>query len=463
MSMKKMTDDLKAKVAVNLHKIFDTISDGITICDPDGTFLMVNRAQCQILQVPEEGLIGKKPKQLIEKGLYNKSLVAEVVKTKTEAYDILKGRFVEVMSRCRPIFDEKGEVQLIVATVTNMMELNQLKEIIKRERRQSEIYLREIQHLRQILLLDSDFVCESTSMKSILESVKKVAPMNCTVFITGESGVGKEVIAKIIHTNSAQKNAPFIPVSIPAVPENLMEAELFGYEEGAFTGAAKGGKIGFFELAQNGTLFLDEVGDIPSNLQVKILRALETREITRVGGTKPIKLNVRIITATNKDMKLAIRSGSFREDLYYRLNVIPLKIEPLRERREDIWPLCSYFITKLNEKYNMNKELSVEVLDELKNYNWPGNVRELKNVVERLAILSTNDLITKDDAKSLLGSLYADERSSDSIWLDFKSFEKKKILETLKQTNGNKSKTAKILGISRSKLYRKLCSGAIDE
>jgi len=450
-------EELRNKVFSNLHKIFETISDGVTICGPDAEYLMVNKSMCEMLQISEVKLIGKKPKQLIKEGLYNKSLVYEVIKTKKEVCGILKfGSGVEVLSRCRPIFDENGIMQFIVATGANVTELNSLKRSIEHERRKSETYLREIEHLRKILLLDSDFICESPSMKSILQTVKKIAPMDCSIFITGESGVGKEVIAKIIHSNSPRKNAPFIPVSIPAIPENLLEAELFGYEEGAFTGSAKGGKIGFFELAQNGTLFLDEIGDIQGNLQVKLLRAIDTKEIVRLGGTKSIKLNARLLTATNKDMKLAIRRGIFREDLYYRLNVIPLMIEPLRKRKEDIWPLCLHFIKNLNNKYNINKEISIDILEELKKYNWPGNVRELRNFIERVVILSDKNIILKEDVKSLLEEMYNDARPSDSIWHDYKSSERNKILETLEQTNGNKSDAAKILGIPRSRLYRKL-------
>ena len=464
MKNKDGQEQLRDKVFSNLHKIFETISDGVTICGHDAEYLMVNKSMCDMLQISEDKLIGKKPKQLIKEGLYNKSLVYRVIKTKKEVCDILKfGSGVEVLSRCRPIFDENGILQFIVATAANITELNQLKRSIEYERSKSEMYLREIEHLRKILLLDSDFICESPNMNAILQTVKKIAPMDCIVFITGESGVGKEVIAKIIHTNSPRKNAPFIPVSIPAIPETLLEAELFGYEEGAFTGAAKGGKIGFFELAQNGTLFLDEIGDIQDNIQVKLLRAIETKEIVRLGGTKSIKLNVRILTATNKDMKLAIRRGIFREDLYYRLNVIPLMIEPLRKRKEDIWPLCLHFIKNLNNKYNINKEFSIDILEELKKYNWPGNVRELRNFIERLVILSDKNTILKEDVKSLLKEMYKDVKPSDSIWHDYKSSERNKIMETLEQTNGNKSEAAKILGMPRSKLYRKLNVYSPDE
>ena len=465
MKNKDVKEQLRNKVFPNLHKIFETISDGVTICGPDAKYLMVNKSMCEMLQISEDKLIGKNPKQLIKEGLYNKSLVYEVIKTKTEVCDIIKFRSgVEVLSRCRPIFDENGILQFIVATAANVTNLNELKRSIEYERSKSEMYLREIEHLRKILLLDADFISESPNMNSILQTVKKIAPTDCSALITGESGVGKEVIAKIIHTNSPRKHAPFIPVSIPAIPENLLEAELFGYEEGAFTGAARGGKIGFFELAQNGTLFLDEIADIQGNLQVKLLRAVETKEIVRLGGTKSIKLNVRLIAATNKDMKLAVRRGIFREDLYYRLNVLPLMIEPLRKRKEDIWPLCLHFVKNLNNKYNMNKELSIDILEELEKYNWPGNVRELRNFIERIVILSDKNTIFKKDVKSLLEEMYYnDTKSSDSIWHDYKSSERSKILETLKQASGNKSKAAKILGIPRSKLYRKLNSPSADE
>ena len=302
--------------------------------------------------------------------------------------------------------------------------------------------------------------------------------MDCTVLIMGESGVGKEVLAKAIHKNSPRRDMPFVPVSIPAFPENLLEAELFGYEEGAFTGSKRGGKAGFFEMAQRGTLFLDEVGDIPLNIQVKILRAIESREIVRLGGTKPNALDVRIISATNKNMVNEVKNRRFREDLYYRLNVVPFIVPPLRERREVIVPLSLDFLKSSNLRYNLNKNFSDEALEELRNYNWPGNIRELKNVIERLAIFSDHQKINDLDVREVLSSHKINEeaisafteyrggekpKSKKSILSEYESYEQSRIFEALKQAGGNKTKAASILGISRTKLYYKLKNNDVSD
>lgn len=251
-------------------------------------------------------------------------------------------------------------------------------------------------------------------------------------------------------------------VNIAAIPETLLEAELFGYQEGAFTGASKGGKIGLFEVAQGGTLFLDELGDMPYATQVKLLRAIEKGDIIRVGGTQAIHVDVRILSATNKDLALAVKEGRFREDLYYRLSVFPLRIKPLRERKDDIIPLVQYFINQYNTKFTLNKSFTPSALQLLNYYSWPGNVRELKNVVERMSILSNSDLITATDIQNALDfdtcqmPQPADTRSNTSIENEYEAYEKQQILQALRVCEGNKTKAAQYLGMTRSKLYRKI-------
>jgi PAS domain S-box-containing protein len=434
----------------------DSVSDAVIVLTPDSRVMMVNKTLCDILDIRAEEWLGKTPKQLISEGYIDRSTVYETVRTGKEVSDIVHTRNgLEVMSRCRPIFDRGGSLKYLVVTSTSLTELNQLRASLEKERRQTSKYLRELEHLRKTLLINEDFIFESPNMRSVLEIVKKISPMECTVLITGESGVGKEVLAKTIHMNSPKKGAPFIPVSIPAIPESLLESELFGFEEGAFTGSAKGGKMGLFEIAQGGTLFLDEIGDVPLNIQVKLLRAIESGEITRVGATRSIRLKVRIIAATNKSIEGEIKKGNFREDLFYRLNVVPIEIRPLRERVEDIWPLCSYFLEKINHKYGMKKEFTFEALEKLKNHKWPGNVRELRNVVERLAILSNSAQISADDVESILCSEPAPFHAQDLL-TELDSMERSSILNALKQAKGNRSRAAVLLGISRSKLYRKI-------
>ncbi|WP_457600597.1 sigma-54 interaction domain-containing protein, partial [Hydrogenivirga sp.] len=239
-------------------------------------------------------------------------------------------------------------------------------------------------------------VGRSRGIMGVLELVHRVAHTNATVLLRGESGVGKEVFARAIHFLSPRADRPFIAVNCGAIPENLLEAELFGYEKGAFTGAYSS-KKGKFELANGGTLFLDEIGELPLHLQVKLLRAIQEKEIERLGGSKPIKVDVRIIAATNRDLERMVKEGKFREDLYYRLNVVPIFIPPLRERREDIPVLAQHFLEKFRKEYNKEVTISPEVMDAFMRYEWKGNVRELQNVIERMVILDTDGVLTEED------------------------------------------------------------------
>jgi transcriptional regulator with PAS, ATPase and Fis domain len=231
-------------------------------------------------------------------------------------------------------------------------------------------------------------------MSNVINKIIKIAPMDSIIFIQGETGVGKEVVAKTIHYYSNRKNSPFIKINCGLIPENLLESELFGYEGGAFSGAKKSGKEGKVELAHNGTLFLDEIGEMPLSLQVKLLEFLQDSEITRVGGTKRIKINTRVITATNRNLRKMVDEGNFRMDLFYRLNVVPIKIPPLRERIDDIPILAEYFLKKFNNKYNMEKRLDSQIINKMLGYNWPGNVRELEHIMERLVAMSDTDQIS---------------------------------------------------------------------
>jgi len=455
----EMSGDLFHK----LPEILDHVSDFVFVFDHEARVLWVNRGGCDALGVPRSQLIGKTQKQLVDEGYIRGSVVYAAIKERKEAVGIVyagSGTH-EVITRCRPIFDDSGDLQFVVGTSSNIEELNTLRVALEKERRKSKKYLREIEHLRRVLILNGDFIFDSPEMKTLLDDLLKVAAFDYAILITGESGVGKEVIAKTIHLNSSRKSGPFIPVCIPVIPANLLESELFGYEGGTFTGSFREGKMGLLEVAQGGTLFLDEVGDIPAEIQVKILRAIETNEIRKVGSTKTIRLDVRIIAATNRPLDQMMRKGSFREDLYYRLNVVPIHVKPLRERQEDIVPLCDHFLQQINGKYHLHKAISEEALEIMKQYRWPGNVRELKHVVERLSVLSNGDLIIPEDVKKVFTGAAVETVDDQSIVArppisEFEAFERTKILDALKQTNGNKKKAAEIMGMTRTKFYRRL-------
>jgi DNA-binding NtrC family response regulator len=323
--------------------------------------------------------------------------------------------------------------------------------------------LQENKYLKEELeskFQDKQIIGSSRGMKEVLSTVSRVAKTKSTILIRGESGTGKEMVARAIHALSDRADKRFVAISCAALPETLFEAELFGHEKGAFTGAVKR-KEGRFELADGGTLFLDEVGDIPLETQVKLLRVLESKEFERVGGKETLKVDVRIISATNQDLEKKIKEKSFREDLYYRLNVISLFIPPLRERKEDILILADHFIRKANQKCGRKvKGITPEVKDIILNYDWPGNVRELENVIERGVVLSRTDVIDKNDLPYL--GLFKSPEISPSFESSLEEMEKKHIMNILLKTNWNLNKTAEILGIHRNTLRLKMREYGIE-
>jgi len=308
---------------------------------------------------------------------------------------------------------------------------------------------------------DNIIAAPNSKMRAAYEIAIEVAKSDTTVLITGESGTGKELIARAIHYNSHRKDKPFIAVDCAALPETLIESEFFGHEKGAFTDATKQ-KLGKFELAHEGTLFLDEIGNLKPEIQIKILRALQEREIQRVGGTKTIKVDIRIITATNVNLKQAIKEGKFRTELYYRLNVVPIFLPSLRERKEDIPLLVNHFLKIRNREFNKHiKRLSPQAMDYLIDYNWPGNVRELQNVIERLVALGKDTIISKErlPLDILLGrdKAKSDMRPEGTLFKEARSwFEKQFILSVLDKANWNQTRAAKLLGIHRNTLILKM-------
>lgn len=333
-----------------------------------------------------------------------------------------------------------------------------LERIIENKNLKSEIELLKNQ-LKEKFKIDS-FISNSPKMEEVLSIASRAADSKATVLITGESGTGKEVLAKSIHFASSRKDKPFIAVNIPALPETLLESELFGHERGAFTGAEKS-KKGRFELADRGTIFLDEIGDIPLNLQVKLLRVLQEHQIERLGSTENISIDVRIIAATHQKLEQKIKDGTFREDLFYRLNIVSLNIPPLRERKEDVLPLIDYFIEKYsNENNKQNLSLSKEVVDSLLKYNFPGNVRELENIIERSVVLSRNDVITLNDLPNVVKGFKAEKevtlKEDGTLVEQVEELEKKLIYDALSKADGNQSQAGRMLGLTERNLRYKM-------
>jgi len=341
--------------------------------------------------------------------------------------------------------------------ITKPFEVKELQAVIekaleKRNLVRENLYLKET--LKQATSF-CDLIGQTPVMKKLFETIEKVAPTDSTVLIQGESGTGKEIVARAIHKKSKRAHKPFIAVNCAAIPENLLESELFGYERGAFTGALER-KLGKFELAEGGTLFLDEIGCMPLAMQAKLLRVIEDRVVERLGGEKGIPVDVRIISATNIDFKKEIEKGTFRHDLYYRLNVIPIRLLPLRERKEDIPLFVQYFLNKFNQELNKKvKGFTPDALAILTNYDWPGNVRELQNFIERLVVLAQGSIITKEDLQ-LHSASELSETKGQTLKDALAYYEKQLIKKALIESGNNRSLAAKALGIPRSTLNSRI-------
>jgi DNA-binding NtrC family response regulator len=343
--------------------------------------------------------------------------------------------------------------------VTKPFEADELKVLIKKALERKEILLENV--CLKNIIASSDKFCEfigkAQVMKDIFGLIEEIGKVDSTVLVRGESGTGKELVAKAIHRKSERREKPFVTINCAAIPDNLLESELFGFEAGSFTGALEK-RLGKFELASGGTIFLDEIGCMSPNTQAKILRVLEDRSIDRIGGRSPIPTDVRIISATNINFEEAVSSGKFREDLYYRLNVIPIVLPPLRERREDIPLLIHHFIQKFNTELNKKvQNLSEEAMLALMAYSWPGNVRELRNMIERLVALSKNGTITHADLPiNENGTVKKALAQNQTLDKAMASFEREALRQTLEQTSGNQTRAARILGIHRTTLLSKM-------
>lgn len=447
-----------------LDAIIEACADGIYVTDGEGNTLRINTACQNITGLVKDEVIGGNMKEIVAKGLLSSSCTLKVLETRSRVsilQNVPSGKLVVVTGT--PIFDEKGNIWRVVCNTRDLTELNQLKTQLEEERRLKDQYYVELVNfkLKEMSTSDSTIIACSKEMQKVVELAMRVASTETTILIKGESGVGKDVIARFIHENSPRKGNAFVKINCAAIPENLLESELFGYESGAFTGAAKKGKPGLIELADKGTLFLDEIGEMPLSLQAKLLQVLQERVFFRVGGTKPVKVNTRIIAATNQDIEKLVEEGRFRNDLYYRLNVIPIYIPPLRERREDIPPLTYKFLAQINCKYRLNKLISNEVVDILVDYSWPGNVRELENLVERMVVTTYEDIIMPKHLPKNIQNEKA-KRSSKITVSGVMTFgealeevEKQLFLRAYERYRST-HKAAKALGVSQPTVVRKL-------
>ena len=396
-----------------LDAIIENSYDGIYITDSEGTTLKTNSAIERITSIPKEYYVGKNVNALIKRGILEDSVTPKVVEQR-RTISLVQKNYAgkETIITGAPVFNEEGEVDKVVTNIRDLSDLNELQAELSKVNKLNDKYKEEIDRLKNKSDHFGGIIIKSNQMKTIYETAERVANIDATVLILGETGVGKDVLAKYIFNNSLRsKEGEFIKINCGAIPTDLLESELFGYESGAFTGASRKGKPGMFEMADKGMLFLDEIGELPLALQVKLLQVLQEGEIQRLGGTKTKKVDVRIMAATNRNLLNRVTLGEFREDLYYRLNVIPFTIPPLKERRDDILALTQLFLKQANERYKMTKQLDYKLNDFFYAYNWPGNIRELSNLVERLVVTTPNDVINIEH----LPSEYRESNSNTTI------------------------------------------------
>jgi len=390
--------DYERTLSSELTEILEGSFDGILVTDKDGKILFVNSSYERVAEIKKSDMEGKSMKDLINPVWMPNSvayIVAEQKTTVSKRQVVKSGRHIMVTGR--PIFDDDGEIKMIIINARDITEIYDLSEELQKSKSTEKLYMERLSEFSDMSKDISPIVAVSKEMKKALSLAEKVANFQATVLILGESGVGKEEIAKFIHKNSMRKDKPFVTINCGAIPDNLLESELFGYEKGAFTGAMQSGKEGLLEVAEGGTVFLDEIGETPLDFQVKLLRFLETKEVRRVGSTKARNIDVRVLAATNRDLMEMIDEGTFREDLYYRLNVVQITVPSLKVRKDDIMPLASFFLQKYNKKYGQEKLLTFEIVEELEKHEWVGNVRELKNVIENMVIVSNNEYLQIDD------------------------------------------------------------------
>ncbi|MGE7918143.1 sigma-54 interaction domain-containing protein [Viridibacillus sp. NPDC093762] len=428
--------------------------EGFVLSDHEGRVFFANAAVETISGVSIDQIVNTTPEELQEEGVIIKHSQQILQKNPLTIYQKLSSG-KEIFITSKPIRDDEGT---IICYAANYRDLSTLNTLFNEHQKYSTVNYLELERLRENLTKTEGIMSISPVMNDLKELIEKIAKTDATILILGESGTGKEVISKNIHNLSKRKTAPYIQINCGAIPENLIEAELFGYEKGAFTGANTN-KPGLLEVANNGTVLLDEIGEMPLHLQVKLLRAIQTNEITRVGGTVKKQLNVRYIAATNKNLKALVLEGRFREDLYYRLNVIQVQVPALREREHDIEYLSRFFLEKFKKKYEKTLEFSERALLILKQYEWPGNVRQLENMIEQLVILSEEPLILEHNIPQELTHMKPSQKQLTKTISPLKEVveitEKNEIMKAL-QACSSIRKAAKVLGISHTTLLRKM-------
>ncbi|SMD11377.1 PAS domain S-box-containing protein [Desulfocicer vacuolatum DSM 3385] len=462
--VEKQTKELKATNR-QLETILNASSESIWVCDGTGKVLAINRAAEKLLHIKSCDVLGKNIRSLKKNNFFDRSATLEVIKTRktvTIMQNIKKPR-KQLMVTGTPVFNDIGDIEMIIINERDLTSLNKMRDELEQAQSTSSRYKEELTNLNLKELKEQNIIAESKEMQQVITTVMKLARRKVSpILIMGESGTGKGLLAKYIHSQAFDKNCPFVQLNCAALPETLLEAELFGYDKGAFTGARDKGKIGLFEMASGGTLFLDELGEMSLPVQAKLLKCLEEKEVMRLGGLKPVKIDCNVITATNMNLNRQVRQGKFRQDLFFRLNTFTITLPPLRRRPEDIFEMIIFFLKKYNAKYGVKRKISSRGIEQIQAYNFPGNVRELKNILKKAVVMGENDVLedlVNQTTSPLPQSPTMEHNLLDRDAFDFKgkllNCEKQLMLKALERYDTTRS-LAGFLKLSQSSVVRKL-------
>lgn len=450
------------KLHKELDAIFESSYDGLYVTDGDANTIRVNKSYERLTGLSRDDLIGQNMQSLVANHIFDYSVTLEVLRKKepiTLMQQVIGGKQVIVTGT--PVFSDDGEISVVVTNVRDISELNELRMQLNEYRKMSSFFYQSLQEYQEISHALDGLVIKSQAMIRVIQKAVKVSKVQASVLLCGESGVGKSMLAKLIHTMGPRKEAPFVKINCGAIPATLVESELFGYEKGSFTGALATGKIGLIEAANNGTLFFDEIAELKLDMQAKLLEAIEEKGFKRIGSTETTSVDVHIIAATNQNLSEQIHKGLFREDLYYRLNVVPITIPPLRQRREDIPALVDSILEKLNRSRNLDKKIDPAVIELLQNYEFPGNVRELINTIERMVILSDGDTLMPEDLpreiriqsnSNICGDVVAGQTPLKEALENYES----KLLQKVLEKSDSLVQAATLLKIHPTTLWRKM-------
>lgn len=450
------------ELASEQEAIIDLSSEGLWICDGNANVLRINPASERLNAIRAEEVTGKNMRDLVAQGFIDRSATLEVLRTRSVVHMFQERAGRKLVLTGSPVFDGDGNLFRVVVNERDITEIEALQRQIEEKEAIKDQFVYQILEMQNLEIESRRVIAKSPAMLKVLRQALKVSTVDSSVLILGETGAGKGLIADLIHKHSSRSGKPLLKINCGAIPVSLVEAELFGYEKGAFTGAQVTGKPGYFELADEGTLFLDEIADLPLSSQVKLLRFLEDGHVMRVGGTRNLKMDVRILAATNHNLEAMVEKGEFRLDLYYRLNVIPIHVPPVRERKECILPLLRHYIDSFAAKHGVRKKLSRAASDALLAYPYPGNVRELINLCERLVVMTETESIDLGDLPKVVLHRSGEAGLGEGRWPDqvtlkeaLESVERSLLLEG-RDRYGNQTRMATALGINQSTIARKL-------